>query len=136
MGTMPVRLTSPTVGLMPTRRFCEAGLRIDPDVSVPTPPMAKFPETGGPRPRAGAAGGQRRAAVVQAVARVGPRIERIEPVPGAGQIAAALEEPEAEQGAIARGHGQGDEVGELGQRALSQDDRARRAQLLRDESVL
>ena len=33
---MPLRLTRPTVGLMPTTPFAVAGLRIDPDVSVPT----------------------------------------------------------------------------------------------------
>src|SRR5947208_16810368 len=34
IGTMPSRLTRPTVGLMPTSRFCVPGLRIDPEVSV------------------------------------------------------------------------------------------------------
>ena len=33
---MPVRLISPTVGLTPTREFAADGLRIDPEVSVPT----------------------------------------------------------------------------------------------------
>src|SRR4051812_24177513 len=36
IGMTPYRLTRPTVGLMPTSMFWFAGLRIDPDVSVPT----------------------------------------------------------------------------------------------------
>ena len=36
MGTIPERETSPTVGLMPTTEFWLAGLRIEPEVSVPT----------------------------------------------------------------------------------------------------
>src|SRR5215468_10797603 len=36
MGTMPVLLTSPSVGLMPTMPHACAGLTIDPSVSVPT----------------------------------------------------------------------------------------------------
>ena len=36
MGITPYRLTRPTVGLMPTSMFALAGLRIEPDVSVPT----------------------------------------------------------------------------------------------------
>ena len=35
IGTMPVRDTSPTVGLMPTMPFAKAGTRIEPAVSVP-----------------------------------------------------------------------------------------------------
>jgi len=34
-GTTPVRLTSPTVGLMPTRPLLMEGDRMDPDVSLP-----------------------------------------------------------------------------------------------------
>ena len=36
MGTIPVRGMRPTVGLMPTSELAADGLRIDPDVSVPT----------------------------------------------------------------------------------------------------
>jgi hypothetical protein len=36
MGTIPVRGMRPTVGLMPTSELAAAGLRINPDVSVPT----------------------------------------------------------------------------------------------------
>jgi hypothetical protein len=35
MGMTPRPLTRPTVGLMPTSMFALAGLRIEPDVSVP-----------------------------------------------------------------------------------------------------
>ncbi len=36
-GTMPVRLDSPCVPRRPTRLLCDAGLRIDPQVSLPLP---------------------------------------------------------------------------------------------------
>src|SRR5690554_3536612 len=36
MGMMPVRETSPTVGLKPTTPQCEAGPTMEPSVSVPT----------------------------------------------------------------------------------------------------
>ena len=36
IGITPWRLIRPTVGLMPTSMFWFAGLRIEPDVSVPT----------------------------------------------------------------------------------------------------
>ena len=36
IGRMPVRLTSPTVGFTPTAELATAGLRIEPQVSVPT----------------------------------------------------------------------------------------------------
>ena len=39
---MPERLTRPRVGLIPTRELLLAGLRIDPDVSVPIPTTAKL----------------------------------------------------------------------------------------------
>jgi hypothetical protein len=35
IGTMPSRLTSPSVGLRPTTPFCAAGQTIEPSVSVP-----------------------------------------------------------------------------------------------------
>ena len=37
MGMTPVRLMSPTVGLTAASELAWAGLRIEPDVSVPTP---------------------------------------------------------------------------------------------------
>jgi hypothetical protein len=40
-AAMPVRLTSPTVGRIPTRLLVEAGARTLPPVSVPTPNGAK-----------------------------------------------------------------------------------------------
>src|SRR5262249_26746636 len=50
IGTTPLRLTSPSVGLMPTSMFWPEGLRIDPDVSVPTPTVARFADTAIPGP--------------------------------------------------------------------------------------
>src|SRR5437868_7268336 len=50
IGMMPVRLTSPTVGLMPTRPFAFDGHTIDPSVSVPTPTAARFAEIAAPVP--------------------------------------------------------------------------------------
>ena len=34
-GIIPYLLTSPTIGFTPTTEFFEAGLKIDPEVSVP-----------------------------------------------------------------------------------------------------
>ncbi len=42
MGMMPVRLTRPTVGFSPTRPLTEAGHRMLPSVSVPTPTTARL----------------------------------------------------------------------------------------------
>src|SRR5204863_9787679 len=42
MGMIPDRLTSPTVGLMPTSDVALDGQTIDPSVSVPTPIAARF----------------------------------------------------------------------------------------------
>ena len=50
MGTMPWRLTRPSVGLMPTSMFALEGLRIDPEVSVPTPTVARLAPTAIPGP--------------------------------------------------------------------------------------
>src|SRR5262245_49851378 len=47
---MPSRLIKPTVGLIPTRPFAVPGLRIDPDVSVPMPTVARFAATAMPGP--------------------------------------------------------------------------------------
>src|SRR2546426_7667469 len=58
IGMTPYRLMRPTVGLMPTSMFWFDGLRIDPDVSVPTLAAARFavvaiPELDPPVARAG-----------------------------------------------------------------------------------
>src|SRR6186713_2929484 len=50
MGMMPVRLTRPTVGLMPTRPLAPDGQTIDPSVSVPTPMAARFAAIAAPVP--------------------------------------------------------------------------------------
>src|SRR5436190_20589989 len=50
IGTMPERLTSPTVGLMPTSPFADDGHTTDPSVSVPTPTAAKFAAIEAPVP--------------------------------------------------------------------------------------
>src|SRR5260370_31564013 len=59
IGTTPRRLIRPTVGLMPTTEFAFAGLKMEPDVSVPTVAAARFadattpgPELDPPGPRA------------------------------------------------------------------------------------
>ena len=41
IGTMPARLTRPTVGLMPTMPLTEDGQMIDPSVSVPMATVTK-----------------------------------------------------------------------------------------------
>ena len=47
---MPVRLESPCVPRRPTRLLCEAGLRIEPHVSLPMPAAAKFAAIAAPVP--------------------------------------------------------------------------------------
>ena len=47
---MPERLTSPTVGLMPTSALTPDGQTIDPSVSVPTPTAARFAAIAAPVP--------------------------------------------------------------------------------------
>src|SRR5260370_22431217 len=44
MGMMPARLTRPGVGFNPTCELAPEGQTIEPSVSVPTPPVAKFDE--------------------------------------------------------------------------------------------
>src|SRR2546422_6079398 len=51
MGTTPARLTSPTVGLMPTTPLAFAGHTMLPSVSVPMETAAKFAEAAAPEPR-------------------------------------------------------------------------------------
>src|SRR5687768_10075249 len=45
MGPMPARLTRPTVGFSPTIPDIDAGLTIDPSVSVPIAKAARFVDT-------------------------------------------------------------------------------------------
>ena len=47
---MPARLTSPTVGLMPTMPFAVDGQTMDPSVSVPMAAAARLAETAAPEP--------------------------------------------------------------------------------------
>ena len=46
----PERLTSPTVGLIPTRPLIDDGQMIEPSVSVPTATAHRFAETATPEP--------------------------------------------------------------------------------------
>src|SRR5688572_27716288 len=50
IGMMPVRLTSPTVGLMPTMPHTLDGHTIEPSVSVPTATAHKLAATAAPEP--------------------------------------------------------------------------------------
>ena len=47
---MPVRLSNPTVGLIPTIPLADEGQTIDPSVSVPTATVQRFAETAAPEP--------------------------------------------------------------------------------------
>src|SRR5215831_19122050 len=50
IGTIPARLTSPTVGLIPTIQFACEGHTIEPSVSVPRAAPQKFAATATPDP--------------------------------------------------------------------------------------
>src|SRR5476649_118171 len=50
MGTMPLRLRSPSVGLMPTRPLLFDGDTIEPSVSVPTAAALRLAATAAPDP--------------------------------------------------------------------------------------
>jgi hypothetical protein len=50
MGIIPLWLTSPTVGLIPTMPFADEGQMIDPSVSVPTAAAQSPAETAAPEP--------------------------------------------------------------------------------------
>src|SRR4051812_25981271 len=50
MGMIPVRLTSPIVGLIPTIPFADDGHTMEPSVSEPIPATQKLPETAAPVP--------------------------------------------------------------------------------------
>src|SRR5919106_2244972 len=47
---MPLRLTSPSVGLMPTSEFADDGQTIEPSVSVPIDPAHKLAAVAAPEP--------------------------------------------------------------------------------------
>src|SRR5205807_9286448 len=50
IGTTPCRLIKPTVGLIPTTEFAFAGLKMEPDVSVPTLAAARLADATTPGP--------------------------------------------------------------------------------------
>src|SRR5437868_14304554 len=50
IGTMPVRLTRPSVGLMPTSELLFDGETTEPSVSVPTAAAARFAAIAAPDP--------------------------------------------------------------------------------------
>jgi hypothetical protein len=50
MGMMPDRLTSPTVGLVPTSEHADAGEVIEPSASAPTATAHRFAATAAPEP--------------------------------------------------------------------------------------
>jgi hypothetical protein len=50
MGIIPDRLTNPSVGLMPTTPFADAGHTIEPSVSEPTVTAQRFAATAAPDP--------------------------------------------------------------------------------------
>src|SRR6516165_7954443 len=50
MGTMPVRLTRPRVGLMPTTELVFEGETIEPSVSVPIATAQRLAATAAPEP--------------------------------------------------------------------------------------
>src|SRR5271167_4279929 len=50
IGMMPVRLTSPTVGLMPARPLMDEGLVTDPSVSLPIAAAHRLPAAAAPEP--------------------------------------------------------------------------------------
>ncbi len=50
IGMIPVRLTSPTVGLIPTMPFELEGLTMEPSVSVPTVTALKLAAAAAPEP--------------------------------------------------------------------------------------
>ena len=47
---MPLRLTKPTVGLIPASPFEDDGQTMEPSVSVPIPTAHKFPDMPAPVP--------------------------------------------------------------------------------------
>src|SRR5437867_4643550 len=50
MGMIPDRLINPSVGLMPTIPFTDAGDKIEPSVSVPIATAQRFAATAAPEP--------------------------------------------------------------------------------------
>ena len=109
IGMMPLRLTSPTVGLRPTSPFTAAGQMMLPSVSVPTPTAARLAAI------ADAGAGARSAGI--AIEHVG-----------------VLRLPAARAPAGRRPRRA--EVGPLAQVGLAEDDRAGLAQPRDDEGIL
>ena len=108
IGTMPSRLTRPTVGFRPTRPQIDAGETIEPSVSVPTP------------------SGARLAAIAAAVPELEPLGVAVERVGIARQAAAR---------APAAGRARRADVGPLAQVGLAEDHGAGVAQPLDDVGV-
>ena len=50
MGMMPLRLTKPTVGLIPVMPLEDEGQTMEPSVSVPIAAAQRFAETPAPEP--------------------------------------------------------------------------------------
>src|SRR6185369_10637320 len=50
IGMIPARLTSPTVGLIPTREFADEGQTTEPSVSVPIAAAQRFAAAAAPEP--------------------------------------------------------------------------------------
>ena len=121
IGMMPYRLIRPTVGLTAASRLAFAGLRIDPEVSVPTFAAQKLAAVPVPElePPVASAGRPSKVASL----RIAPRVVGVEAV--------------AVQGVVVGRHAgwPRDPVGELGHLRLGEDDRARGAQV-RDQRRL
>ena len=49
-GMIPLRLARPCVPRIPTRLLCDAGMRIEPQVSLPMPTAAKLAAIAAPVP--------------------------------------------------------------------------------------
>ena len=107
IGTMPLRLTSPSVGLMPTSELLFDGETIDPSVSVPTAAAQRF--------AAAAASGARTGRIA---------VERVR----------ILRQPAAAAPAARRVRRS--EIRPLAEVRLAEDDRARLAETPHDEGVL
>src|SRR3954467_15096073 len=84
IGTMPARLTRPTVGRRPTSPWAADGLTMLPDVSVPMVTIARPAAAGGAPagPRRGGGGGAARGA-----ARRDADVVRVEHLPAERRIA-------------------------------------------------
>src|SRR5262249_22125223 len=121
---MPLRLTSPTVGLIPTTKFWVPGLRMDPDVSVPIPTVARSALTAIPGPELEPPG--------ESAGR--PSLNGVTSR-GSGRGSNGFESVSTER-AVARRHPVCKKISEFGQSCLSDNDRARGAQLSCDEGIV